>query len=208
MPTLNAAISTLSQWSQPLLMLVGNHDQVSLGGKEHALTPLAACSPRVHVFGEPTVWADALWLPYRHSHDELLSALRSSPAVKAIFAHADVKGASLNDAVQALDGLEPSCFPGDVPIYTGHYHKPHRVPGSNIHYIGSPYQGRALDSGFGGVQGSTANTFACTSYPNDAKLVNTSRPIHSFSQPKRRGPKEKADGIGCEIMGTPGGHSR
>ena len=54
-------------------------------------------------------------------------------------------GAMMNEAYQAHDGLPPDLFPSDIPTYTGHYHKPHTVPGTRITYIGSPYQGAWLD---------------------------------------------------------------
>lgn len=117
---------------------------MSLGGLDHALTPLAACSPHIHVMEHPTLHAGALWLPYRRARGELLAALRcagESEAVRAVFAHVDVAGASLNDAFQARDGVPPSAFPRGLEVYTGHYHRPHTVPGTSIHYVGSPYQG-------------------------------------------------------------------
>jgi DNA repair exonuclease SbcCD nuclease subunit len=46
----------------------------------------------------------------------------------------------LNEASQAKEGIEPSVFPQDLPVYTGHYHKPHVVKGTRIEYVGSPYQ--------------------------------------------------------------------
>jgi len=49
-------------------------------------------------------------------------------------------GAFLNEASQAKEGIEPSVFPQDMPVYTGHYHKPHVVKGTRIEYVGSPYQ--------------------------------------------------------------------
>lgn len=130
-----------TEWTQPTLLLVGNHDQVSLRGQQHALTPLAAASPLLHVFDGPALYQNALWLPYRRNAAELEAALQASGGVGAVFAHADVAGASLNDAFQARDGLPPRLFPGGVPTYTGHYHKPHTVPGTAIRYVGSPYQG-------------------------------------------------------------------
>lgn len=52
-----------------MLLLVGNHDQVDLGGESHALEPLAAAAPTLcHVFDTPAVWRGALWLPYRCDH--------------------------------------------------------------------------------------------------------------------------------------------
>ena len=50
----------------------------------------------------------------------------------------------MNEAFQAKEGLPPDLFPGDIPTYTGHYHKPHMVANTNIRYIGSPYQGMHL----------------------------------------------------------------
>lgn len=51
----------------------------------------------------------------------------------------------MNEANQAKDGIEPSVFPQNVPVYTGHYHKPHVVKGSRIEYVGSPYQVSAAE---------------------------------------------------------------
>lgn len=56
-------------------------------------------------------------------------------------AHLLQVGALMNDAFQAQDGLPPSLFPPDIPVFTGHYHKPHTVGDTNIRYVGSPYQG-------------------------------------------------------------------
>ena len=47
----------------------------------------------------------------------------------------------INETFQARDGMPPELFPPGIPIYTGHYHKPHTVQGTEIHYVGSPYQG-------------------------------------------------------------------
>lgn len=54
-------------------------------------------------------------------------------------AHLQV-GAYMNETFQARDGLSPHLFPSHLPTYTGHYHRRHTVKGTNIHYVGSPYQ--------------------------------------------------------------------
>lgn len=64
--------------------------QVSLGGMSHALTPLAAASPHIHVFDAPAKFLGALWLPYRRDHDDLKAAIDAAGAVDAVFGHADV----------------------------------------------------------------------------------------------------------------------
>ena len=50
-------------------------------------------------------------------------------------------GAYVNETFQAREGFAPDLFPEEVPVYMGHYHKPHTVQGTGIEYIGSPYQG-------------------------------------------------------------------
>lgn len=64
---LNDVIRALGSWNIPCMMLVGNHDQQTLGGLVHALTPLAAASRWVHVFDRPALYRGALWMPYRRS---------------------------------------------------------------------------------------------------------------------------------------------
>lgn len=153
-----------TEWDAQTLMLVGNHEQVTLGGLIHGLTPLAAAAPdRIHVFDGPAMYAGALWLPYRRDPNEIAAALEAakgeisltmggaakstSQLPSAIFAHVDVQGASLNDACQARDGIPPTLFPKGVPVYTGHYHKPHIVAGTSIRYVGSPYQVSRAEAG-------------------------------------------------------------
>ena len=64
--------------------------QVSLGGLEHGLTPLAASCASMHVIDAPLLFLDALWLPYRRDRQELVDAIQAAGPVKAIFGHTDV----------------------------------------------------------------------------------------------------------------------
>lgn len=64
--------------------------QVSLGGLTHALTPLAAASPLIHVFDAPARFLGALWLPYRRDRGETEAAVAAAGPVDAVFGHADV----------------------------------------------------------------------------------------------------------------------
>ena len=98
MEPLNAVLAELAGWTAPTLMLVGNHDQVTLGGAVHSLTPLAAASPLIHVFTGPALYRGALWLPYRREAGELeaaVAAATAAPGLGAVFAHADVVSAWL-----------------------------------------------------------------------------------------------------------------
>lgn len=147
----------------------------------------------IRVLSRPTMWRGALWLPYRREPAVLQAAvveakrLTLAPAapteegspgpgdtntgkatatgmrLDAIFCHADVVGASMNETYQAKDGVDPNIFAvgdghsghsshgggggGVIPTYTGHYHKPHTVPGTRITYVGSPYQVSRAEAG-------------------------------------------------------------
>jgi DNA repair exonuclease SbcCD ATPase subunit len=146
---LNAVLDNLAKWDVPTLLLPGNHDQVVHGGEDHALTPLVAAKQGLfHVFTHPTIWRSALWLPYRRDADVLHACLAShAGSLGAVFAHVDVAGAQMNERHQATYGLDAHLFPPSIPTYTGHYHLPHMVPGTNITYIGSPYQVSASEAG-------------------------------------------------------------
>ena len=51
------ALSEISKWRVPAVMIPGNHDQVTAGGETHALTPLQAANPEhVRVLSRPTLW--------------------------------------------------------------------------------------------------------------------------------------------------------
>lgn len=165
--TLNEIIKELAKWTQPTIMLVGNHDQVNSVGSVHALEVLRMCNPeKIVVFDEPRVWRDAMWLPYRKDQEmmrrtveELMerhSKKRSSNVavaveeeieeIKTVFCHADVLGANVNQTFQMKNGVDSKeTFSeektGIESIISGHYHKPHFVErDSRVRYVGSPYQ--------------------------------------------------------------------
>jgi len=95
---LNACLDALSEWETPVILLPGNHDQVSLGGLEHALTPLAFALRRAGpkqcvVIDKPSIFLGALWVPYMRDQDALAEVLRSPQALEAsaVFCHAEVR---------------------------------------------------------------------------------------------------------------------
>ena len=113
---LNLVLDELRKWRDiPVLMIPGNHDQAMRGNPHpllHALTPLQlALGPAMHVFSRPTLLRDSLWLPYGTSAAELAAAsgeagaLRHGAPLGAVFCHADIVGASMNDGVAAVAGL-------------------------------------------------------------------------------------------------------
>mmetsp|Transcript_14510 Transcript_14510/g.21180 ORF Transcript_14510/g.21180 Transcript_14510/m.21180 type:complete len:559 (-) Transcript_14510:19-1695(-) len=142
---LNLVLEEFSRWTQPMIMISGNHDQVSFDGEVNALEPIALASgkDRVMVFSKPTLFLDALWVPFRRNEAELQKALDSKHAAsaKAIFCHIDIYGADMNNGHVSVLGAKPNrLFHPDAVVYSGHFHKPQTIPGTGIRYLGSPYQ--------------------------------------------------------------------
>ena len=150
---LAAAVEAFRAWRAPTLLLAGNHDMATLDGRLHALDAVAAAAPEgnVQVIAEPCTALGAAWLPYRRKPAEINAALEAAAAARpaAVFCHADVLGANVNESHQSALGLTPSAFglAGDAVrgVYSGHYHKPQRLEAKDashppIEYVGSPYQ--------------------------------------------------------------------
>ena len=145
---LNTVLQEFSTWQVPLVMIPGNHDQVTLGGHNHGLTPLEntfridtddnnASTTSVNgplVFSHPTKFMNALFIPHIRDNTIMESVLSSSAAenATALFVHADVTGAYMNDLIVSQGGVPPSCFPSNKPIYSGHFHKPHVVTRKDV----------------------------------------------------------------------------
>lgn len=150
---LNAVLHELRSWEVPMIMIPGNHDQVTLGGHNHGLTPLEQAY-RIEcedgsvngplVFSYPTKFMNALFVPHIRDVTIMESVLTSKHADESssLFVHADVTGAYMNDLILSQGGVPPSCFPPNKPIYSGHFHKPHTIKSGDvcIEYIGSPYE--------------------------------------------------------------------
>ena len=168
--TLNAVLRAMSSWKVPLMMIPGNHDQVTLGGLEHGLTPLGnayyvgdntaegvttTMYPGPLIFTHPTKFRDALFVPYIRDSRIFQHVLESSASNSSLaqFVHVDVTGAYMNDLIVSQGGVPLSLFPKDSPIYSGHFHKPHTVtapkaaPGVAVKYVGSPYQTSLSEAG-------------------------------------------------------------
>jgi DNA repair exonuclease SbcCD ATPase subunit/DNA repair exonuclease SbcCD nuclease subunit len=160
---LNAVLKAFSRWQVPMIMIPGNHDQVTLGGHDHGLTPLGnayrvggnkgdddVAGPLI--FSYPTVFRNALFVPHIRDIATMESVLQSKHAqqASALFVHAEVKGALMNDLLISTHGIPPATFPAHKHIYSGHFHKPHIVESQQtvagkltttaIEYLGSPYQ--------------------------------------------------------------------
>jgi DNA repair exonuclease SbcCD nuclease subunit len=146
---LNAVLEHFRSWNVPMIMIPGNHDQVTLGGHSHGLTPIENAYRVGPVSGplvlsHPTKFRNALFIPHIRDIGIMESVLQSSAAheCSSLFIHAEVTGALMNDLLVSTGGVPPASFPPNKRVYSGHFHKPHTVKSSNvdIEYLGSPYE--------------------------------------------------------------------
>lgn len=71
--------------------------QVDRAGRTHSLSVLAAANSNIHVFDQPSMFLNALFLPYRERHSELKAAVDAANALSSgghtfhtVFCHADI----------------------------------------------------------------------------------------------------------------------
>lgn len=138
----------LLRWSDlgvGIQILVGNHDQVNIQGR-NALEVFDDL-PNVRVYSEPTIEGDFVWLPYRtdllvyHVH-------RAAFPGRTVFVHQAFSGATMNEGHYCANGLDPKDYLGSR-VFAGHYHKRQQVfqKDARIWYVGSPRQVTAAESG-------------------------------------------------------------
>lgn len=133
-------------------MIPGNHDLISRTGNGVSLVPLATTLDyRCLLISTPTLLFDALFVPYMHDVAQLKSLLTAtlSHPINAVFCHATVAGAQLANNILSPStprSLNPTDFPPQTLVYSGHLHRPHNV-GDSIQYVGSPYQVSAAEYG-------------------------------------------------------------
>lgn len=133
------------KWDVPTLMIPGNHDYCDASEKEHGMTAFKYASSHLTIFEVPTVHDNVLWIPWRRKHDDLITALNTGGEIKCIFGHFDIVGALLNNTKVSEEGLRPAEFPPNIPIYSGHYHKPQQH--EQVVFVGSPYQTTQAECG-------------------------------------------------------------
>jgi len=148
----NLVADEFRAWSEAGIhtrILPGNHDQYDVNGR-NALELFNEIH-HVDVYTQPTVDGDGVWIPYRRNPEDILRALQTLPrnvnlqGKLVLWMHHGVRGAWANDNIQNRDGLEPEKFEGFHIVLCGHYHKRQTV--GRVHYVGSPYQTRADESG-------------------------------------------------------------
>eukprot|EP00956_Cyclotella_meneghiniana_P030441 scaffold76682_cov82-Cyclotella_meneghiniana.AAC.1 len=130
-----------------------NHNTTS-NDDENGTERMMKMYPGPLILSHPTKFMNALFVP--HTRDKLtmksILASKETTESRALFVHADVKGASMNDLIKSQHGISADIFPSGKLVYSGHFHKPHTVSvsvngESAIRYVGSPYQTSLSESG-------------------------------------------------------------
>lgn len=126
-------------------VLVGNHDQIDLDGR-NALEVFDDLGHGTVVHTEPGWTPAGFWLPYRHTHDEIREILRAATATArneppVLFAHIGLLGAWMNNTKRDDFGFPASEIVdlGFKRVFCGHYHR-HNMVQKGVLYVGSPYQ--------------------------------------------------------------------
>lgn len=137
-----------SNWHVDLITIIGNHDMILREGGGNSMDVFAKINPKITVISLPTVWENALLVPYEHDLDtfkQTIDAHRGNPNIRVIFGHFDTIGARMNSNVVSARGIEGSYFPSGVPVYSGHYHSASTHNG--VCYIGSAYETSMSEAG-------------------------------------------------------------
>jgi len=140
---LDAVQREFEQWGKAgvhLVMIPGNHDQVSLDGSVNAVRIFDAFD-HIHVVNEPVYdpAAHVAFVPWREEGGAQQAVLNALPEGTTVFAHAEVQGASTNAGRAAAGRVSLAACNRMRAVYCGHYHQRQQL-GSHTWYIGSPFE--------------------------------------------------------------------
>jgi len=137
-----------------IIILIGNHDiYYKTSNDVHSLKSLDLF-PNVEVIDsitEKTIFGvKTLFCPWvvDYNDQSLYDTLDSSEA-EVLFGHFDIIGFALNKTRVSTEGLNAEIFSNFTKVFSGHYHTPSakQFGGTEIVYIGSPYQMTRNDEG-------------------------------------------------------------
>lgn len=150
----NMLYDVLREWSDAgfhVRILPGNHDQYDLEGRN--CLELYDEINHVDVYTHACADGDGLWIPYRKDPKYIEWAVQkfggnamNLEGNRVCFLHNGITGALMNDRYKnEIEGVPVDAFGGFHAVICGHYHKRQSV--GHAHYVGSPYQTRADESG-------------------------------------------------------------
>jgi DNA repair exonuclease SbcCD nuclease subunit len=131
-------VQKLSQ-KHNVILLSGNHDQVSDNGREwqmSSLSTLEGCGGQA-VISEPYRWNDILFVPHTHDEDKLLKACIKNYDASVLFCHQTFAGSQYENGFYAPNGFDQDKIPNNFKyIVSGHIHKQQQI--GRVWYPGTP----------------------------------------------------------------------
>lgn len=171
-----------------IILIPGNHDQVSRDGRIHGLRVFSKYK-NIRVVNDPEqdTSRKIAFIPWREDPEEQERMFRDVPAGYVVFGHGEVKGAVANNGHKSAGKFVGKAVEHLRAVYLGHYHKRQQI--ANVFYIGSPYEQnmgeRNMPHGFAVVRSSRFEPEHINlddfpkhwrlNWPNDASIFSAPR---------------------------------
>lgn len=130
----------LNELNIPILVLIGNHDQIGSKEKEawNSLNVFSNKWDNVEIINSPRIVKNVAYIPYMRDNERLVEEARrlyQQGATKILVAHQTFTGASYDNGFYAEDGVEPELICQDS-IVSGHIHTSQQI--GKCFYPGTP----------------------------------------------------------------------
>jgi len=132
----------LSLLNKPIVVLVGNHDQIHIKEFEISIYSLMAFKDKianVNIVNDFYIDGKIIYHAYTHSAERLIKNCTEAIGTDTLVAHGNFTELIFGDMV------EPSLIP-QIKIISGHVHK-HSLSKGKVFYAGSPTWTSAIDAG-------------------------------------------------------------
>lgn len=123
-----------------LMMIPGNHDQVTVDGRIHGVRVfepfdnITVATRPLHDHGSKVAI-----LPWREDPEEQAQIFADVPRGYTVFAHAEAPGSLANSGKRMEGRFSKAELTRLRAVYLGHFHKRQQI-GKNCWYIGNPYE--------------------------------------------------------------------
>lgn len=154
--SINIAVQTLAielfdeltKYFREIHIIVGNHDIMKKNSTDITSVDCLKYIPKVIVHKKSSIEQYVIngkivkcaFMPWQVDEQEELDFL--SEKADYLFCHAEIKGHQMTNSVHNVveDGVEIKKFAGYKRVYSGHIHYGQHKAGTNITYVGNPYQ--------------------------------------------------------------------
>lgn len=138
----------LTNYFKEIHIIVGNHDIMKKNSTDITSVDCLKYMPKVHIHKHSTIKkyeignkvVKCALMPWQVDEQEELDFL--SRGADYLFCHAEIKGHQMTNSVHNVveEGVEIKEFAGYKRVYSGHIHYGQHKAGTNIVYVGNPYQ--------------------------------------------------------------------